>query len=200
MAELEEEDLIYCYRGTQVLKNTYGEQNPESLSKLERILCGARLVDLLHKPLKGKFDAAHLRKIHQYIFQDLYTWAGKYRVIEIAKGYYFCRSQYVPRETDKLMLELQAENYLRSTQERDLPYRAAYYLGEINAIHPFRDGNGRTQREFIRELLLPLGFTVLYSKVAPRMMFEASVESFQGNNAKMVELFKTCIVPLSELK
>lgn len=188
------QDNIYCYPGTTVLKNSYAEQNPERLAKLERILCGARIIDLLRKPIKGKFDSAHLRKIHNYIFQDLYSWAGKYRVVEIAKGYYFCRSQYVPRETDRLLLELQAENYLRGTLSEDLPARAAYYLGELNAIHPFRDGNGRTQREFIRELLLPIGYNVNYSRVEPNMMFEASVKSFQGDNTLMTDLFKQCII------
>lgn len=190
------QDNIYCYPGTTVLKNSYAEQNPERLAKLERILCGARIIDLLRKPIKGKFDSAHLRKIHNYIFQDLYSWAGKYRVVEIAKGYYFCRSQYVPRETDRLLLELQAENYLRNTLSTDLPARAAYYLGELNAIHPFRDGNGRTQREFIRELLLPIGYSVNYSNVDPNMMFEASVKSFQGDNTMMTDLFKKCIIRL----
>ena len=188
------QDNIYCYPGTTVLKNSYAEQNPERLAKLERILCGARIIDLLRKSIKGKFDSAHLRKIHHYIFQDLYSWAGKYRVVEIAKGYYFCRSQYVPRETDRLLLELQAENYLRNTLCADLPARAAYYLGELNAIHPFRDGNGRTQREFIRELLLTVGYSVNYSNVAPNMMFEASVKSFQGDNTMMTDLFKQCII------
>ncbi len=192
------QDYIYCYPGTDVLKNLFSETNPAALEKLERMLTGARLIELLKNPLRGNFDSAHLRRIHRHIFQDLYGWAGEYRTVDIAKGYYFCRAEYLARETDRLLLELRAERYLKNTAPEKICERAAYYLGEINAIHPFRDGNGRTQREFIRELLLPLGYKVDYSKVNPAAMRDASIASFAGDNALMIALMKQCTIRLQE--
>ena len=78
--------------------------------------------------------------------------------------------------------------------DKDIAKRAAYYLGEINAIHPFREGNGRTQREFIRQLLLPLNYYVDYSKVKPDMMLYASINAFAGDYQLMTQLFENCII------
>ena len=189
-------DFIYCYKGTEVLINNFGLEDPEKLKKVERTLTAARLLELIKKPVKGKFDTAHLKKIHYYLFQDVYPFAGELRRIDIAKGLMFCHCEYIKNELDKLFNNLKKENYLKNSSFEELPEKAAFYMGEINAIHPFRDGNGRTQREFIRELLLPLGFYTDYSRCPPRMMLDASIASFNGDNKVLTKLYKMCIYPI----
>ena len=94
--------------------------------------------------------------------------------------------------------KLKSENYLRDFPKDQVYKKAAYYLGEINAIHPFREGNGRAQREFIRELLIPLGLHVDYSLCSPEMMLHASIESFAGDYHLMEDLFFKCIKTIKQ--
>lgn len=187
-------DTVYCYPGTEVLINNFGEHDPKVLSQLEGMCTAARIVDLLKKPVSGNFDLTHLKKIHHYIFQDIYSWAGQFRMVNISKELLFCDVNFIEKELNKLFLKLKGENYLKDCSEDNIAAKAAYYLGEINAIHPFREGNGRTQREFIRELLLPTGFYVDYSRCNAKMMLYASINAFAGDYTLMTELFDKCIV------
>ena len=187
-------DTVYCYPRTEVLINNFGEHDPKVLSQLERMCTAARIVDLLKKPVSGNFDLTHLKKIHHYIFQDIYSWAGQFRMVNISKELLFCDVNFIEKELNKLFLKLKGENYLKDCSEDNIAAKAAYYLGEINAIHPFREGNGRTQREFIRELLLPTGFYVDYSRCNAKMMLYASINAFAGDYTLMTELFDKCIV------
>ncbi|MGN1280602.1 MAG: Fic/DOC family protein [Succinivibrio sp.] len=187
-------DTTYCYPGTELLINRFNERNPNVLSQLERMYAGARIIDLLKKPISGSFDLDHLKKIHHYIFQDIYSWAGKLRTVNISKEILFCDARFIEKELERLFLKLKQDNYLRNCSDCDIAAKAAFYLGEINAIHPFREGNGRSQREFIRELLLPLGYYVDYSRVDAKMMLYASINAFAGDYALMTELFEKCII------
>ena len=115
-------------------------------------------------------------------------------MVNISKELLFCDANFIEKELNKLFLKLKSENYLKDCTEDNIASKAAYYLGEINAIHPFREGNGRTQREFIRELLLPTGFYVDYSRCNAKMMLYASINAFAGDYTLMTELFDKCIV------
>ena len=121
-------------------------------------------------------------------------------MVNISKELLFCDVNFIEKELNKLFLKLKSENYLRDCTEDNIASKVAYYLGEINAIHPFREGNGRTQREFIRELLLPTGFYVDYSRCNAKMMLYASINAFAGDYTLMTELFDKCIVrkPLNQ--
>ena len=187
-------DKVYCYPGTEVLINNFNEHDPRVLSQYERLYTGARIIDLLKKPIQGKFDLPHLKAIHKYIFQDIYPWAGELRQVNISKEILFCDSQFIEKTINKVFDELAQENFLRDCSEKKIAEKAAYYLGEINAVHPFREGNGRAQREFVRELLIPLGFKVDYSLCDPKMMLYASINAFAGDYELMTELFDKCII------
>jgi cell filamentation protein len=181
-----------CYPGTDVLVNLLDERDPERLSRIERIFTAARIADLLKKPVRGNFDLEHLKRIHRCIFQDVYPWAGEIRTVDISKGFRFCHAAYIEKEARRLFSRLheRIEKGVRDTGEA--VELAAHALSEINAIHPFRDGNGRAQREFVREMLLKLGFTVEYSRADPSLMLKASIASFMGDEGPMRGLFRAC--------
>lgn len=88
-------DCLYCYLHFNVLKNRMGVRDSERLSQLERRLTMLRLLELIDKPIKGKFDLEHLQAIHKYIFQDVYEWAGEIRKVDIAKGNMFCNVKFL---------------------------------------------------------------------------------------------------------
>ncbi len=187
-------DPVYCYKNSGVLINNYDLRDPEKLKQLERVLTGIRLIDLYKNPIAGKFDFDHLKKIHHHIFQDIYPWAGRVRTVNIAKGLYFCQAVYIEQEGMRIFAELKKEHYLKNCPLDTLYRRAAYYLSEINALHPFRDGNGRAQREFMRQLLLNRGIELDLTRIDPKFMLQASIASFNADISLMEEVMQKCII------
>lgn len=186
-------DRIYCYPDSDVLKNKMGVRDSERLSQLERRLTMLRLLELIDKPVRGKFDLKHLQAIHKYIFQDIYEWAGEIRKVDIAKGNMFCNVRFLSSQAAEIFGKLKEEDYLQGLEEEDFIGRLAYYFSEINALHPFREGNGRSQREFIRCLALHDGYALNFANASKEEMMKASEDSFLCDYRAMEQLFKKCI-------
>lgn len=186
----------YVCSNTTVLKNRFGIKCQDELDSIERYSSTARLAELIEKPIKGNFDLVHLQKIHEHIFQDLYPWAGNIRTVDIAKSTMFCPMQHFHSYQEDVFKKLQKENSLQGLDIDQFSKRAAYYLGEINMLHPFREGNGRTQREFMRELALCAGYDLSFDKVSRQEMIEASIHSASVSNDKFEKLIRDNIVPI----
>ena len=151
----------YTYPGTDVLRNILDIRDAQQLAAFEGNATTARLIELDATPLEGPFDTANLKDIHQYIFQDVYDWAGELRTVNISKGgHLFGAYAFIESALSELLRKLPSERYLKGCNPKTFSTRAGFYMGEMNAIHPFRDGNGRAQREFIRELAIQAGFIV----------------------------------------
>ena len=185
-----ENDNYYCYPHSNVLKNKFNIHSDEELKNIERQVTSVRAAQILRNPIKGNFDEAHLKEIHKNLFQDIYYWAGEFRKVNISKGNPFCLFEYVPEQLHNLFQELKNESYLAFLDKETLASRLAYYLGELNAIHPFREGNGRTQRLFIMELALKNGYILDLSKVKQKEMLYASIQSFDLNYGPMTKIIR----------
>jgi len=174
-------DDPYLYPGTSTLRNLRGLRDPDQLQKFEGEATLARLLQLQERPIVGNFDRAHLQAIHKHIFQDVYEWAGKLRTVEIAKpgSPFFAFERFLVPSLDKLSAQLKAQGQLRGLAADDFAMRAGHYLSELNAIHPFREGNGRTQQEFVRELGLKAGHRIEWANVSREQMYAASKVSFE---------------------
>jgi cell filamentation protein len=141
----------YLYPGTDVLKNLRDIRNPGILDRFEAEATARRIVELIHSPAQGRFDTAHLRAIHQHVFQDVYLWAGQFRTVNISKdGHLFGAAGFIEGALRDVFQKLFQESYLRELDGKAFSHRVGFYLGEINSAHPFRERNGRAQREFIR--------------------------------------------------
>ena len=184
---------LYCYPGSNVLKNKMGIRDMEQLHEMERKLTMLRILELLDKPVRGTFDLKHLQAVHAYIFQDVYDWAGEHRKVDIAKGNMFCNAMFLFGQAEEIFGKLKAENYLHGLEEDGFAIRLAYYFSEINALHPFREGNGRSQREFIRCLALHNGYVINFVNADKDEMLEASRESFLCEYGAMERLFRKCL-------
>lgn len=171
-------DSDYCYPGTYVLKNKLNITDENELKSAERSITSLRTAQFIQNPIEGKMDFNYLKNIHKFIFGDIYEWAGKTRTVNIAKGNSFCRCEFIEEQMESVMRRLEKENYLANLNIEMLAERLAYYIGEINAIHPFREGNGRTQRMFIECLALRNGFLLDFAKISNEEMLEASVQTF----------------------
>lgn len=187
----------YVYPGTTVLRNKLGITDGIALAQREGDLALVRALQLRAHPIKGSFDLVHFRAIHRHIFQDVYSWAGEIRTVAISKGdTMFALPQYVESYGNQLFAQLQAEGQLKGLDHDEFARHAAYYLSEINALHPFREGNGRTQREFMSQLANESGYKLDWSKVMREAMVEASIRSFNGDNALFEKMLRTIGEPL----
>jgi len=185
----------YHYPGTNLLKNLRGLTDPKLLERFEARQTHRRLVELIDTPVPGGFDVAHLKAIHRYIFQDVYEWAGQSRTVNISKGgHLFGLATYLEPALQQILAKLATENHLVDLDADVFANRAAYFLGELNAAHPFREGNGRTQREFIRELGLKAGHYIDWRATTAEDMMEASrLSHLTGELSLFTGLIRECI-------
>ncbi len=144
----------YVYPGTRVLRNKIGIRRQELLSDMERQITETKILMAPHvNPdiLKGNFDQKHLQAIHKYLFGDIYDWAGELRKQGfISKGQsIFCYAPMIESYARGIFSKMQCENFSQMSVKQ-CAEKMAYYLSEVNALHPFREGNGRATRLFLR--------------------------------------------------
>jgi cell filamentation protein len=169
-----------------VLINKAGLSDPDELSEFEMSKVRSRSNDAWPD---GRLDKKHYYALHFHLFQDVYDWAGKPRTIRIGKGgNWFCYPDFIERLLDEQFAGLKAKRHLDGLNLEPFAQEAAHFLGEVNAIHPFREGNGRTQLAFLRLLCLNAGFG-----------FDASVLDRQRVIAAMIASFDRKLDPLTEL-
>jgi cell filamentation protein len=144
------------------------------------------------------FDLDHLRLLHRWLFGDVYAWAGEIRTIPIIKDRSeFANPRFIESGANELFKKLRQERALRNVAMSDLPARLAYYFGELNALHPFREGNGRTQRLFLRQLLKARGLHLSWDQVSADEIVAVSVAVHIGNDAPLCKLFERIVKPIS---
>lgn len=181
----------YLEPATGVLKNRLGITDKAILEKTEAALVATRSLELSEAPLKGNFNLAHLQAIHRHLFGDVYEWAGELRNIDISKGgSMFAHHGYLESAAAPVFKELAKEKNLAGLDPEQFSVRAAHYLGELNALHPFREGNGRAQREFIGHVAQANGYSIAWENVSRPKMLEAAIESFRGDSSKLANLIR----------
>lgn len=191
-------DDQYCYPHSNILKNKLGITDAVQIKIAEREITSLRISRAKIDPIRGNFDLKHLMAIHRYIFSDIFEWAGEIRTVNIAKGNLFCAAQYIEEQASELFSKLKAEHDLSDTASEEMPLRLSYYLSEINAIHPFREGNGRTQRLFIEYLAEKNGYLVDFSSVTDTEMIEASAQAFGCDYTMMNMLMQRITSPIAQ--
>jgi cell filamentation protein len=182
-------DSVYCYEGSEVLRNKLGITDQLLLEAFESDITSSRLIELELKPIKGKFDLKHLQAIHHAIFQDIYDWAGKIRTVDISReNSRFANMRMIDSASRKLFTKLAKENLFTNQNIQEISLKLAHYLSEINVLHPFRDGNGRVQRVFVAQLALAAGYKLSYSDLKQSEMYEAIEHAFFGNEITLSKL------------
>ncbi|MDR1283370.1 MAG: Fic family protein [Opitutaceae bacterium] len=180
-----------------VLKNCLGITNAGELEQTGHKLVYSRHLDLWPNPIQGNFDADHICALHRHLFQDVYPWAGQIRTIDISKGgTRFCYRDLIDANLRRLACCLDRENYLAGLSPEKFSARAAWYMGELNAIHPFREGNGRVQRAAISQLAFRNDYRLSWSHTTTERMIQASIlSSHTGNNSHFASIIQQGLVP-----
>jgi cell filamentation protein len=174
-------DDPYADPATGVLRNKLGLATAAELAAAEREITHAALILLRESPVRPSYDLPHLREIHRRIFGDIYDWAGQVRTIAIAKGSLFCLPQYIEPAAAEIFAQLGKEHFLRRLAREEFLDRLTFYLGEVNAVHPFREGNGRAQRAFFEQLASEAGYTLDWQHLDANRNIAASVAIMNGD-------------------
>lgn len=185
-------DDHYLDAASGVLKNRFGITDEATLETTEADLVAARSRELSQKPLSGRFDLAHLQAIHSYLFGDVYEWAGQLRSIDISKGgHLFAHHAHLATAGAVIFRKLMEEKLLAGLEPAAFSERVAHYLGELNALHPFREGNGRAQREFVSHLAQAAGYYIAWEDMTTPELLQVSIESFRGDTSKLSMLIRS---------
>lgn len=166
-----------------MLKNVLGLRNPDELAEYEAMSFALRAFSPLPA---GRFSLGHYRAVHRYLFQDVYRWAGRFRTIRIGKGgSLFCLPEHVPEQMHRLFRRLRQADSLRGLDAPTFATGAAAFLAELNAIHPFREGNGRAQTTFLAALATRAGHPLNLAGLNEARYLEAMILSFHGDEAPL---------------
>ncbi len=183
----------YLDPDTGVLRNRLGITDHARLLEVEAGLSLAALADIGTRILPGSYDLDHLRSFHREIFGDLYPWAGEVRTVDIARSDPFCLHRNIEPYAAEVFAGLAKERHLRGLPRNGFLDRITHYLAEVNAVHPFREGNGRTQRAFFHQLGREAGWPLDWSGLDPAENEHASMASLRGDNLPLRRLLDTVI-------
>lgn len=177
------------------LRISFGIRDNKILKEYEKKIVAVRLLEMSIIGVTGDFSLKHFIEIHKKLFGDVYFFAGEFRRENIAKGSFrFADYRYIENEIIKLFKMILKDNIiLNKNIDKDmLAEKLAYYSAELNVLHPFREGNGRTIREYIRQMALALGYVMNYRKITVQEYMTASIFSIT-DISKLKELYNICL-------
>lgn len=191
---------------TGVLRNKVGARTTAALEEAEGDLSFARLMQLMDHPPKATGDLDELRAIHRDLFQDVYAWAGQVRTVDVRKNVegaeWFLPVSMIGRAASYAAEELRTDKHLRGLDRERFIERLAYHYDQFNYVHPFREGNGRTQRVFWNRVARDAGWQLDWRGVHGATNDQACrAASVQRDFRPLREMFGqivTTAVPLSE--
>lgn len=171
----------YCYSGTDVLINKLNIQSSSELSEAETAFTALRYQAYVSDvSVIEDFNLVHLQRLHFLLFQDIYVWAGKLRTIDISKGNTrFCTYSRIELEASKLFKEI--PTLVDLPLGEPLIMKLATLFCELNVVHPFREGNGRTQRFFFEELMHFIGYEIVWPDISNQRWIDANIRGYRGD-------------------
>ena len=185
-------DRDYCYPPDYtVLRNRLDIRDAPALEAAERELVAQRLLEPVPT---GDFDLTHLKAIHRHLFQDVYAWAGDIRTVEIAKGESrFQPTRFIAAGMADVHRRIVAAEYFRGSEPDGFAEGAGPVLGDVNHLHPFREGNGRTQLQYLKQLAARAGHAIDLTRIDPAAWLDASRRSNAGDHAAMTRCIRQAL-------
>ncbi len=178
----------YVYPGTAVLINRPGLRSEDELRVFEYNSTFARRLTL-DTAVARTFDADHLRAIHHHLFEPLFDWAGTFRTVDITKGgSTFMPVSFLETGAQTISASLGASGLLDpDVDEETFIHEAAGILGDLNYLHPFREGNGRTQRAFLDHVAARSSRRLAWRNVGESEQRLAAIRTFNEGNGDAFE-------------
>lgn len=192
-------DAGYFVECGDTLPNKLGISDADELARTEYDLTAQRTQAIINSPTPQKFDLNLLLDLHRQLFGDIYDFAGKFRTVNISKPdspVPFCYADFLPTEANRIFTELQNDRYLVDLDQPVFVEKLAYYASELNALHPFREGNARTTRLFLDLLCNNAGYIIDFSLASRRAILHADTEAFAGNLAPLRTLYRQIVIKI----
>ena len=188
-----------CYDGTACLINKFNIRDFSQLSEIEARITFARASELEQHPISGAFDFEHYKAIHRFLFEDIYSWAGQIRTVDMTKkGTSFTKASDIERNAAACFNRLQSMNFFTDLGFQDFVEEIVDFYCTTNILHPFREGNGRTQRAFLTQLIRHAGYDIDFSEIDPDELMIATIYSANGIIDYLRELFLVHISPFTD--
>lgn len=179
-----------CYEDTACLINKLGITDDNKLKEFEGAVTFAKASELEQTPISNTFDVEHYKAIHKYLFEDIYEWAGKYRTANISKkGTKFASADNISNLMSACFKRLKECNYFQNEPFDEFVENIVDFYCVTNRIHPFREGNGRTQRIFITQLIRLNNYDIDFSLIDKDDLMIATIHSANGINNYLKEIF-----------
>jgi cell filamentation protein len=182
----------YCYPNSDVLINKLNIQDTDELDKAERDFTLHAVTNIEYQD--PPYDFEYLRSIHEQLFSLVYTWAGELREVDISKGdTRFCNMNRIEAESNKIFDMLHAQNYFEGLSKEELVNAMAELYADLNMIHPFREGNGRSQRIFFDHLALHNNYIIDWEIVTKEAWLKANIHGVFCDFTPMVQVLTEAI-------
>ena len=192
-------DEMSTYPGTRCLVNYFGIKDRAELRAVDKRISSYRTAELLASPPSMPFTFDYLKAVHAHIFGDIYPSAGMVRRSSSRKHTEYCQAEFIEPQAEKLFTSLRKDNYLKGIEDiDDFINDIAYYMGEMEALHPFIDGNGRATRFFFNQIALNAGYRIGWASADPDHFLEANVAALDGDYQALIDVLEEIVIPLSE--
>jgi len=180
-------DYTYIDPKSGVLKNLADITDSEDLLFFESVTVTKRINELHNNPIKIN-GIESLFSIHQHLFQDIYDWAGKKRLVEISKdGKQFFPTSHFENAFNFIGTLIENFKKIKRDDRNEIAEKLAEILDNVNYLHPFRDGNGRAQREFLRMLALEKGISLNLNPPDDKNVYERYMQGTVNSDVKILK-------------
>lgn len=183
-----------CYPGTTCLINRLDICDESMLAKAEASIVLAKASFLDQHPVSGGYDFEHYKQIHRYLFCDLYDWAGEIRKVDVSKK----GTSFVPAAEIAVCAVACFEHLSGFSaiglSKHELAVKVADFYSTVNMLHPFREGNGRTQRIFFKQWIQHLGYTLDLTDIDTDEFMIATIQASHGVMDTLIDFFEKSIL------
>ena len=187
------------YPETRCLVNYFGIKDKPLLRRIDKKISSIRTAELLRSPIDMPFSFDLLKAIHSHLFGDMYPSSGMIRTSSSKKHREYCQPEFIESSAERLFGNLRESKYLRGIADvDDFVNELAYYMGEVEALHPFLDGNGRTTRLFFNALSLKAGYVIGWGSADPDHFLEANVAALDGDYQALIDVLEEIVIPIQE--
>ena len=193
-----DENPMSRYAGTRCIVNYFGIKDKKALKLLDKEISNMRTAELFVNPHSMDFDFNYLKALHKHIFGDIYPSAGCIRTSNTSKKTEFCPASDILRSSDELFSKLSDDNYLVDIYDTDdFVNELAYFMGEMELLHPFMDGNGRVTRLFFNRLAMNAGYDIIWASADPDHYLEANIAAIDGDYQALIDVLEEIVIPRS---